>query len=89
MGTYHYPIIRDNYGISKLTPRECLVLQGFPRVLTFQKSCFKINVPKKKLNKRPVVVGCGPAGMFAVLILAQSGANPILLERGLDVDSRS
>ena len=34
-------------------------------------------------------MGCGPAGMFAVLILAQSGANPILLERGLDVDSRS
>jgi uncharacterized FAD-dependent dehydrogenase len=46
-------------------------------------------VPKKKeLNERPVVVGCGPAGMFAALILAQAGARPILLERGLDVDSR-
>ena len=46
------------------------------------------NVPKKKLKVRPVVVGCGPAGMFAALILAQAGAQPILLERGLDVDSR-
>jgi len=45
-------------------------------------------VPKKKLKERPIVVGCGPAGMFAALILAQAGANPILLERGLDVDSR-
>ena len=46
------------------------------------------NVPKKKLEERPVIVGCGPAGMFSALILAQAGAEPILLERGLDVDSR-
>lgn len=46
-------------------------------------------VPKeKKLKERPVVVGCGPAGMFAALILAQAGARPILLERGLDIDNR-
>lgn len=43
---------------------------------------------QKKLNERPVVVGCGPAGIFAALILAQAGSRPILLERGLDVDRR-
>ena len=43
---------------------------------------------KKELQHRPVVVGCGPAGMFAALILAQAGARPVLLERGMDVDSR-
>ncbi|MBR4627875.1 MAG: hypothetical protein IKO47_09300 [Ruminococcus sp.] len=37
---------------------------------------------------RPVVVGFGPAGMFAALVLAMSGARPIVLERGDDVDSR-
>ena len=42
----------------------------------------------KKLQTRPIVVGCGPAGLFAALILAEAGARPILLERGLDVDSR-
>lgn len=47
------------------------------------------NVSKdKKLEERPVVVGCGPAGMFSALVLAQAGARPILLERGLDVDRR-
>lgn len=51
---------------------------------------FIYTLPKaKKLKERPVVVGCGPAGMFAALILAQAGARPILLERGRDVDSRS
>jgi hypothetical protein len=42
-----------------------------------------------RLEHRPFVVGCGPAGMFAALILAQAGACPILLERGMDVESRS
>lgn len=39
-------------------------------------------------EKRPVVVGFGPAGMFAGLLLAEMGLRPIILERGGDVDSR-
>jgi uncharacterized FAD-dependent dehydrogenase len=41
-----------------------------------------------KLKARPVVVGCGPAGLFAALILAEAGARPILLERGPDIVQR-
>ena len=40
-------------------------------------------------NPRPVVVGFGPAGIFAALILAQSGFKPIVLERGKAVRERT
>lgn len=43
---------------------------------------------KEKLSARPVIVGFGPAGMFAALILAKYGYKPIVLERGDDVDKR-
>ncbi|MCT4605005.1 MAG: hypothetical protein N4A64_02725 [Marinisporobacter sp.] len=43
----------------------------------------------KKMEDRPIIVGMGPAGMFAGLILAERGYRPIILERGQDVDTRS
>lgn len=38
---------------------------------------------------RPVVVGFGPCGIFAALVLAQMGLRPIVLERGKEVRERT
>jgi DNA (cytosine-5)-methyltransferase 1 len=34
-GGHNVPIIRDNFGIRKLTPEECVAFQGFPPELSF------------------------------------------------------
>lgn len=43
----------------------------------------------ENLTERPVVVGLGPCGLFAALILAQMGFKPIVLERGKAVRERT
>ncbi len=51
---------------------------------------YKFEIPAADAGKfRPVVVGFGPAGMFAALYLAKAGLCPIVLERGKPADERS
>ncbi len=49
----------------------------------------RYRVERVQSIKRPVVVGFGPAGMFAALVLAMAGMKPLVLERGEDAVSRS
>ncbi len=45
--------------------------------------------PESGSAARPVVIGAGPCGYFAALVLAQMGLRPLLLERGLPVRQRT
>ena len=40
-------------------------------------------------GEKPIIVGMGPAGLFAGIVLSELGLNPIILERGKDVDNRA
>jgi uncharacterized protein len=44
---------------------------------------------QEKLAERPAVVGSGPAGLFAALLLAEVGYRPLLVERGRSVEQRA
>jgi len=48
-----------------------------------------LKISEKSFKKRPLVVGFGPAGMLCAYILAKSGAKPIVIERGRDVEKRA
>lgn len=49
----------------------------------------KVNFPNvSKAKKQVIIIGAGPAGLFAALQLIEKGIKPIILERGKDVRSR-
>lgn len=52
-----------------------------------EKYNFKITGTKKMKNK-PVIIGSGPAGLFCAYLLSKHGYNPIIIERGEEIDQR-
>ncbi|MDR5855547.1 NAD(P)/FAD-dependent oxidoreductase [Caballeronia sp. LZ062] len=59
---------------------------GVTPVMTYH---FVARAPERSTMLRPVVIGMGPCGLFAGLILAQMGFRPIILERGKAVRERT
>jgi uncharacterized FAD-dependent dehydrogenase len=58
------------------------------KIIQTEPYCYELPAAKG-IGNRPVVVGFGPAGLFAALILAQTGQRPIVFERGGSVEKRS
>jgi uncharacterized FAD-dependent dehydrogenase len=50
---------------------------------------YTVGQAPESLNERPIIIGFGPCGLFAALLLAQMGFKPIVLERGRDVRTRT
>ncbi len=75
-----------------------VVVEGSENKILKQSGCKRASIAPAAYYKppkaaacpqtRPVVVGFGPAGMFAALILALAGMKPLVLERGGDAASR-
>jgi uncharacterized FAD-dependent dehydrogenase len=86
------------YALDVETPREAELLQRLRdapdafagKVMPTPDSTYKfVARAPSKLPLRPLVIGTGPCGLFAALILAQSGFRPIILERGKAVRERT
>lgn len=80
--------IRLVYTVDVETPKEAELLIKFSALKAPDRAYYYPDKGDKLLDDRPVVVGSGPCGLFAALILAQSGFKPIVIERGKAVEKR-
>jgi uncharacterized protein len=75
------------------TPKQSRLLQQFKKdvhvVPTPDTTYRQVAQAPPGLETRPIVIGNGPCGMFAGLLLAQMGFCPLILERGKSVHDRS
>jgi uncharacterized FAD-dependent dehydrogenase len=54
----------------------------------YQPETFTVNYPDVKEAKKVIIVGAGPAGLFAALRCVELGLKPVIVERGKDVKQR-
>jgi uncharacterized FAD-dependent dehydrogenase len=84
--------IRFSYSVLlECDNEERIVKKAADKDITFDAVRYdaEIQPGSEKLENRPVIVGMGPAGMFAGLLLARKGYKPLIIERGQCVEERT
>jgi uncharacterized protein len=83
--------IKFNYAVEVICDKEAnVVKKSNDKDIKLEEAYteeFKLG--NKKMNHRPIIVGMGPAGMFAGLMMAQKGYKPLIIERGEKVEDRT
>lgn len=74
--------------VSLLQGEAAILRRSLPQVSEYVPAQVQEVALRRTSTLRPVVVGFGPAGMFAALQLARAGLRPIVLERGRRVEER-
>lgn len=74
---YNYTVELECANESCIKGAQRMELQPEPKIMV-----------KRASNLRPIIVGAGPAGLFAALVLAKNGAKPIVIEQGKCVEER-
>ncbi len=77
---YSYTVLAEVKNSEKYLKRKD-VLEGKKEIYCNPEQCHP--------DIRPIIVGFGPSGMFAGLLLAECGCKPIIIERGKNVDDRT
>lgn len=75
--------------LAELTINENSVLKKSKNIQVYSPREYVWQTCAKRAETRPVVIGFGPAGMFAALTLARAGLAPLIFERGQDADTRT
>jgi len=68
--------------------KKVLSQSGCKKAALHNPEYYKVPKAAGTAHHRPIVVGFGPAGMFAALVLAKAGLKPLVLERGEDAATR-
>ena len=84
----HYHISAAVTGYSEAEEKQILRGLRGDQVTSIKRKEYRFPFSAGRIYRRPVIVGTGPAGYFAGLMLARAGFRPILIERGKPVEER-